>query len=62
MRFRTRERLNFHVIRKHTKEYPFVCDECPFKTVNKGFLVEHKKMHEFKQLKSLGAFDVSDLE
>lgn len=47
MKFAHSDRLKRHRIVKHTKEYPFLCDQCPFGSTSKAELESHIKRHLF---------------
>ena len=43
------DRLRVHRIRAHTKDFPFICDQCPYKTTDKSYLDVHLARHKFKK-------------
>ena len=47
MKFPHRDRLTRHRITKHTKEFPFLCDQCPYGSTSKAMLESHLKRHRF---------------
>ena len=51
-KFVTKDRLRRHRIVLHTKDFPFLCDQCPFGATSKAQMDDHLQRHRFKDDKA----------
>ena len=52
------DRLQLHRIRVHTKEYPYICDQCPFKSRIKRSLDKHLERHKIEKDKAANGEEI----